>query len=165
MFPTLDAAAVQLSVRAALSAALAVALSRLLGLEIPLHAVLSAVLVTDLDPRKTRAVGLPRLAGTVVGAGLGATLCSLFGPNAVGAGVGILAAMLLTYVLRLKEAAKVAGYVCGIVVVSFSDRPWWYALHRLAETTVGVGMAVLVSFVPRLLGWRFTLPGAGRATS
>jgi uncharacterized membrane protein YgaE (UPF0421/DUF939 family) len=154
MATRLNAAALQLSVRAALSAALGVALSALLRLELPVHAVLSAVLVTDLNPRRTRALGLPRLLGTVIGAGLGATLCSLFGPTAVGVGVGILLAMLLTYLLHLKDSAKVAGYVCGIVLLNFGEQPWWYALHRLAETTVGVGVAILMSFVPKLLEWR-----------
>lgn len=149
-----DVAAVQLSVRSALSAGLGVTLSGLLGLQMPLHAVLSAVLVMDLDPRRTRALGLHRLAGTVIGAGFGATLCSLFGPSAVRMGVGILLAMLLTYFLRLRGAAKVAGYVCGIVLISFGDKPWWYAVHRLAETTVGVTMSVLVSCVPLLMARR-----------
>jgi uncharacterized membrane protein YgaE (UPF0421/DUF939 family) len=146
----LNAAAVQLSVRAALSAGLGATFSGLLGLQMPVHAVVSAVLVTDLNPKRTRAVGLPRLVGTLIGAGFGATLCTLFGPSPVRMGVGILLAMLLTYVLHLKDAAKVSGYVCGMVLLSFGEKPWWYAAHRLAETALGVTVAVLVSFVPLL---------------
>ena len=150
----LDSTAVQLSVRAALSAALGVALAQWMRLEVPINVMVSAVLVTDLSPEETRARGLPRLVGTVIGAGLGAVLCTLFGSGAERAGVGILVAMLLTFLLRLKDAAKVAGYVCGVVLLGYSTRPWEYAAHRLLETTIGVAMAVLVSFVPKLLGWR-----------
>jgi uncharacterized membrane protein YgaE (UPF0421/DUF939 family) len=150
----LDVAAVQLSVRAAFSAALGVAISQRLHLEIPLNTMISAVLVTDLDARRTRALGAPRLLGTVVGALLGATICSLFGPGVERLGLGVLFAMLLMHLLRLQAAAKVAGYVCGIVLLGFGAHPWVYAAHRLAETSVGVAVAVLVSFVPKLLGSR-----------
>ncbi|MBF5043111.1 MULTISPECIES: aromatic acid exporter family protein [Myxococcaceae] len=151
MLRSLNLVALQLSVRASSAAALGIAVSHLLRLEIPMHAVLTAVLVTDLDPRRTQAVGLPRLVGTVIGAGLGALLCALLPPGTLRVGLGILLAMLLTFALHLKGSAKVAGYVCGIVLLNFGHNPWWYATHRLAETMVGVVMAVLVSFVPKLL--------------
>ncbi len=150
LYPT----AIQLSVRAALSAALGVALAQQLRLGVPLNAMISAVLVTDLSPHQTRSLGLPRLLGTLIGAGVGAGLCTLLGPGAPRVGLGILLAMLLTFVLNLRNSAKVAGYVSGVVLLGFSEQPWWYALHRLTETTVGVVVAVLVSFVPKLLGWR-----------
>jgi uncharacterized membrane protein YgaE (UPF0421/DUF939 family) len=150
MATRLDAAAVQLSVRAALSAGLGATLAGVLGLQAPVNAVVSAVLVVDVDPRRTRTLGLPRLVGTLIGAGFGATLCALFGPSPVRMGVGILLAMLLTYLLHLKDAAKVSGYVCGLALLSSGDQPWAYAAHRLGETAVGVAMAVLVSFVPLL---------------
>ena len=152
--------ALQMSVRAALAAGLAVGLSPLLRLQIPLHALLTAVLVTDLDARKTRSAGLSRILGTVVGASMGATISTLFGPHAMEVGPGVLLAMLLTYLLRLRDAAKVAGYVCGIVLLNFGERPWWYAAHRLAETALGIAAAVLVSYLPKLLGrdWPAILP-------
>ena len=76
---------------------------------------------------------------------------SFLRPNAWEAGLAILAAMFLSHLLRLRNSAKVAGYVCGIVLLAFGDHPWEYALHRTIETALGIVMAMLVSLVPKLL--------------
>ena len=59
--------------------------------------------------------------------------------------------MLLTYVARVPAAAKLAGYVCGIVILAHGAHPWSYALYRVVETFLGIAMAVLVSVVPKLM--------------
>jgi uncharacterized membrane protein YgaE (UPF0421/DUF939 family) len=59
--------------------------------------------------------------------------------------------MCLCHPLRLHGAEKVTGYVCGIVMLDHAGVPLLYAGHRLVETLLGVGIAILVSFVPKLL--------------
>ncbi len=150
-------AALQLSVRAAVAAGVAVFIADLLKLEFPLYALVGAVIVTDLSAAQTRKLSMQRIAGTVLGASTGAVFSGLFPEGALTIGVGILTAMLLNQLLRLTGAAKVTGYVCGIVLLSYHEDPWTYSLLRLVETVLGILVAVAVSFVPKLI----RIPDAG----
>jgi uncharacterized membrane protein YgaE (UPF0421/DUF939 family) len=143
--------AFQLSLRAAVSAGLAVAIAELLRLQYPLYALIGAVIVSDLSPSQTRQLGLRRLAGSVLGATIGAAISQLLPSAPWAIGLSVLSAMFLSHLLHLEGAAKITGYVCGIVVLDHGAQPWSYALYRLIETILGVGMAILVSLVPKLL--------------
>lgn len=151
MTPSTLVAALRPPARSGLAAGLAVAIARLLRLPFPLDALVGAVIVTDLSATRTRELALRRLAGTVLGAGLGGVIHPWLPPAASSIGLGVAAAMSLSYLLRLDEAAKVAGYVCGIVLLEHGDHPWSYALYRAVETVLGIGLAVLVSLVPPLV--------------
>ena len=90
--------------------------------------------------------------GTVLGATLAALIAPLVRPGAWwGIGAGVMTAMFLSHLLRLDDADKVTGYVAGIVLLSHNDEPWTYAFHRTMETALGIGLAMLVSLVPRLI--------------
>jgi uncharacterized membrane protein YgaE (UPF0421/DUF939 family) len=160
--PSAPITALQLSLRAAVAAAAAVALAKLLKLEYPVYALIAAVLVMDLSPLKTRQLAAQRLLGTLLGATVGALLSYVLPEGPLAMGVGILTAMLLGFGIRLEAGAvKLAGYVCGLVVFAYGALPWSYAFHRVAETLLGIGMAVLVSLVPKLLGVQLPSDAAG----
>jgi uncharacterized membrane protein YgaE (UPF0421/DUF939 family) len=145
------AKAVQLSVRAAVAAGLSLALARMLNLEFPIYAFIAAVIVTDLSPAQTRRLGWRRLVATVVGATCGAALSGALPPGPWTIALGVLVAMLACNLVRMQEGAKVAGYICGIVMLSYGAEPWAYAFYRLFETMLGIGVAWAISLVPRLI--------------
>ena len=147
--------ALQVSTRAGTAAALSVFVAARLHLEFPLYALIAAIIVTDLSPARTRQLGFQRFIGTIIGALLGAALSMLMSglPHVavLMIAVGVWTAIFLSHLLGVKEAAKLAGYVCGIVLLDHNDRPWTYAALRFVETVIGIGAAVAISFVPKLL--------------
>lgn len=144
-------ASLQLAARAAFSAVAALAIAQSLDLEYPIYALIAAIVVIDLSPARTREYSLQRIAGTVLGAAFGIALSLGFDVDAGTIGIGILASMWLCHPLRLQGAEKVTGYTCAIVMFDHAGAPLAYAGHRLTETLLGVGIAILASLVPRLL--------------
>jgi uncharacterized membrane protein YgaE (UPF0421/DUF939 family) len=96
-------------------------------------------------------LGLRRIAATVIGAICGAALSLALIPGPWSVGLSILVAMLICQLLHAPEGAKVAGYICGIVVLDHSAQPWQYAFFRLLETVLGVSAAWEISYVPKLI--------------
>ena len=141
----------QLSLRAGVAAGAALAIARLLDLQYPIYALIAAVLVMDLSPSKTLKLAAQRLMGTLIGATVGAALSHVLPSGPLAVVVSIAIAMLLSYLVHVQDGAKLAGYTCGLVVFAYGARPWSYAVYRVAETLLGIGAAVLVSFVPKLM--------------
>lgn len=140
----------QLALRASIAAGVAIALARLLRLDYPLYALVAAVIVTDFSPEETRRLGLLRLIATVIGAACGGVLRTFLEPSAGAIGLGILLAMAMCQG-RMKGSAKVAGYISGIVMSEHGENTALYAVYRFVETALGIGVAWLVSFVPRII--------------
>jgi uncharacterized membrane protein YgaE (UPF0421/DUF939 family) len=144
-------ASLQLAARAASSGGFALALAQLLRLQYPIYALIGAVIVIDLSAARTRELALQRIAGTILGAAVGVAFSVSLVSNPATIGLGIFVAMCLCYPLRLHGAEKLTGYVCGIVMLDHAGAPLVYAGHRVLETLLGVGVAILVSLVPKLL--------------
>jgi uncharacterized membrane protein YgaE (UPF0421/DUF939 family) len=141
----------QLAIRVGVAAALSLAVARLLKVQFPIYAMIAAVIVTDLTPSQSRDLGLRRLAATVVGAMCGAA-CGAVMPQALWSiGVSISLSMLVCHMLPARDGMRVAGYICGIVMLEHSAEPWIYAYLRMIETVIGIVVAWGVSYVPKLI--------------
>jgi uncharacterized membrane protein YgaE (UPF0421/DUF939 family) len=126
-------------------------LAQLCRFEHPIYALIAAVIVTDLSPSRTTKLGLQRLAATVVGASCGAVAGTVLGAAAWAISLSIFAAMAICHLLRVSDGAKVAGYICGIVMIAHGTHPWTCAFFRLIEKSLGIGVAWLLSLVPKLI--------------
>jgi len=141
----------QLAVRAAAGASVSFAIAQATGLERPIFACIAALVVTDLTPSDTRLLGARRMGAMFLGAVTGALLGSVLPSDAWAIGVGIVIAILLSEALIGRDGAKIAGYACGLIVWDSGIAPWHYGVYRLTETGLGITVAWLISYVPKLI--------------
>jgi hypothetical protein len=45
-------------------------------------------------------------------------------------------AMFVSHLISLLATAKIAGYVCAIVLIDHGNAPWSYAFFRMVETAL-----------------------------
>lgn len=143
--------ALQVVLRAALAAALSVLLARLCRFEHPVYALITAVVVTDLSPSRRGKLGLQRLIATVVGAVCGAEVSAELHSTAWAIGTGIFVSTGICHLLCISDGAKIAGFTCAIVMLTQGTDPWSCAFFRSLEILLGIGVAWLLSCVPRLI--------------
>ena len=142
----------QLATRSAVSATLAFSIAQALKLDYPIFALAAAAIATDLTPARSRELGFRRLVATAIGGLSGAVAASLGLVGIWAVGPSILIAMLICQGVGAYEGARMAGYICGIIVLLDSgESPWHYAFFRTAETALGVLLAWSISYVPKLL--------------
>jgi len=139
-----------MALRAAVAASLSFAIAQLLNLEHPIFAFTAAVIVTDLKPAQSRELGLRRLGATAMGGMIGAALSFALPPGPLSIGASVLVAMLIADMLGVHDGAKMAGYICGLIVLEQSPEPWNEAVYCVIETALGVSVAWLISYVPKL---------------
>lgn len=108
------------------------------------------MIVSDLSPARTRRLAAQRLVATLIGVASGIAASVILPGGIVSIGVSIFLAMLSCHVLRAPDSAKVAGYVCGIIVIAYTADPWSYGFYRFIETVIGMAIAWFISLVPKL---------------
>jgi uncharacterized membrane protein YgaE (UPF0421/DUF939 family) len=144
-------AGIQLAVRASVGASIALGTAQLVGLQYPVFAFIAAVIATDLTPAQTRELGVGRVLATLVGAATGATLTLVLPPAPWAVGASIIVAMLFAEFLGASGGSRIAGYICGLLVIEHPGDAWHYGFFRLLETALGVTVAWLISYVPKLM--------------
>ena len=98
-----------------------------------------------------------RIAGTALGAALGAVLAPRFGPSVVVFGIAVITLGLICAVLRVGNSAyRFSGITLAIMMLIPRDNPaWLVAAHRFTEVSVGVAIGLVVTAL-----WRDPKPGA-----
>lgn len=141
----------QLALRAGLSAGLSLGVANTLQMKHPLFAMIAAIIVTDLSTQRSRQLGLHRIGATVIGSICGG-LCSWLLPPAPWAiGFGVAVAMLISHVLQGPDGVRIAAFVFTIIVINHNDNAWSFVLDRFIETILGIGIAWVVSHIPKLM--------------
>jgi uncharacterized membrane protein YccC len=91
----------------------------------------------------------PRFIGTALGASLAGLLATYVEPGVIVFGAAIFGLGLICAVLRLDQSAyRFAGITLAIVIlVTRGQAPWIIAVHRFAEVSLGIGVALALTYL------------------
>jgi uncharacterized membrane protein YgaE (UPF0421/DUF939 family) len=137
------------SARTALAAVASVLVARLFRLPEAYWAPITTMVITQSSLGAVLKVSGQRFAGTVLGAVVGAMVASRFGPHMLVFGIGVFILGLLCAVTRMDRSAYRFGGVT-LAIVLLIPRPataWQIALHRFAEVSIGIGVALILAVV------------------
>ncbi|BAY33950.1 membrane protein-like protein [Nostoc carneum NIES-2107] len=129
----------------AIAATISLVIAQGLRWEYPFYAVIAAIIVMSSTHGSTLTLGIQRLIGTIIGALSGAVFAVTLGTHPWSLGLCVFITIFTTSCGKFNEAAKLAGYVSAIVILSYNHSPWLYAWGRLLETLLGIGVALLVN--------------------
>jgi uncharacterized membrane protein YccC len=141
-----------LSVRVTVAAFGALAIAMALGLKLPLWAVLTALIVTQMSVGRSLKATRDYLVGTVGGAIYGGAVAMLVPHSGEGAllAVLVLAVAPLAFIAAINpafNAATVTAIIVLLVPLMSHDTPLASAIDRVLEVTVGAITGLLVSFL------------------
>ena len=137
------------SVRTAVSAMASVVAAKLFRLPEAYWAPITTVVITQSTLGAAFNVSWKRLVGTALGALVGGLVASFFPPSVFVFGATMLVLGPLCVLLRADRSAyRFGGVTLSIVLlIPRANPPWQVALHRFAEVSIGIGVALLFALV------------------
>jgi Predicted membrane protein len=137
--------------RTAIAATISILLGRLVGLPEAYWAVIATVVVMQSPVGDTVPLAIERIVASALGASIGAIESTYFGANLFVFALATLLLGLLSFVLRLEKVGY--SYSCItlaiIVMIPRAETPWIAAVHRFAEVSLGILVAIAVVSVWR----------------
>lgn len=135
----------KMALKMALASAMSLVIAQWLQWEYPYYSVIAAIIVMSSTHGSTLTLGIQRLIGTAIGALGGAIFTMMLGSNVWSLGISVFLTIFLASYWKFNEAAKLAGYVSAIVILTHNHSPWLYAWGRFLETLLGIGVALLIN--------------------
>lgn len=134
--------------KTALAVAICVAISQLLKLEYPFYAAIAAIISMESSLTLSFKVGRNRMLGTLVGAFVGFVFASIQPENAILCGIGIVIIIFILNKLNWNSSISIAGIVFIAIMVNLEGHsPLLYGAHRILDTFIGIGVALVVNFM------------------
>ena len=137
------------ALRTALAAVISLLIAREFRLPEAYWAAITTMIVMQSSLGATLEVSKQRLAGTALGATLGAVFAQFAGRNLAEFGAGVFLCGVICALLHLgRSAFRYAGITLAIVLLVARTQPAWIiALHRFIEISLGILAGLLVTAV------------------
>jgi uncharacterized membrane protein YccC len=135
--------------RTALAAVASVLAARSFRLPETYWAAITTLVITQSSLGAALTVSSQRFVGTALGAIVGAVVASHFGPPVLVFGTSLFILGLVCAVTRSDRSAyRFGGITLAIVLLVPRTGPaWQIALHRFAEVSIGIGVALILAVV------------------
>ena len=139
------------AVRTAVAATLSVLVARLVTLPEAYWAVIATLVVMQSPLSSTVPLAIQRIVASALGASLGTIESAFFGANLVAFTLTIFVLGLISIAFRLEKVGySYAGMTLAIIVlIPRPEAPWIAAVHRFAEVSLGILVALAVVTVWR----------------
>jgi uncharacterized membrane protein YccC len=137
------------SARTAVAAVVSVLAARLFRLPETYWAAITTLVITQSSLGAALAVSWQRFVGTALGAVVGAIVASQFGPHVLVFSASVFILGLLSALARSDQSAyRFGGITLAIVLLVPRTGPAWQtAIHRFAEVSIGIGVALILAWV------------------
>ena len=137
------------SARTAVAAGVSIMIARLLRLPEAYWAAIATLVVMQSTLGATLVISVERIAATALGALAGALLAMYFSQNVFMFAAAVFVTGLLCAALRMEKSAyRYASVTLAIIVlIPRSNAAWIIALHRFAEVSVGIVVALALAAV------------------
>jgi len=139
------------AVRTAVAATLSVLVARLVRLPEAYWAVIATLVVMQSPLSSTVPLAVQRIVASALGASIGAIESVFFDANLVAFALTIFVLGLISIAFRLEKVGySYAGMTLAIIVlIPRPEAPWIAAVHRFAEVSLGILVALAVVAVWR----------------
>lgn len=136
------------NIKTAIAVFLCVLISFALKLEYPFYAAIATVIAMESSITSSYAAGKNRTMGTLVGAAFGGLFAFIQPHNAYLAALGIVCVIAVCNLLRWNKSVSIACIVFLAIMLNLraGEPAFAYALHRVLDTLLGIGVAVLVNY-------------------
>ena len=149
------------AVKTAAAATISLYASRFLKLPEGYWAAISAIIVLQSNLEATFRTSVNRLAGTAIGAVVGALFAETVGVRLWMFGMAVMTAILVCVLLDQWESYRFAGVTVAIVMLTpHHASPWVVALHRFAELSLGIVVALAAEAIAAKVRFRAARPRA-----
>ena len=139
---------VEQAFKAALAGVISLYAAQILNLPQAYWAPISAFIVLHSDVKSTLRASLNRLAGTAIGALIGAVFVYCVGNHPLWMGLAVLVTVLICAALNLKESYRLGCVTVAIIMlIKSATSPWATAMYRFLEVALGIAVALAISTV------------------